>query len=91
MTNNNIIKKTNQVLEENGIYLSENLETYLDIDSLTFMSILVGIEEEFKINIPEKYLTDMATSISEMYDFIERVLDDPESKSDLSINEEFTM
>lgn len=87
MTDNNIINKTNQILEENGVYLSENLDTFLDIDSLTYMSILVGIEEKFKINIPEKYLINMPTSISEMYDFMEKILNDPESKSELSINE----
>lgn len=91
MVDNNIINKTNQVLDENGIYLSGNLDVDLDIDSLTYMSVLVGIEEAFKINIPEKYLINMPSSILEMYDFMEEVLNDPESKSEKSINEEFKM
>ena len=39
-------------LEENGIYIPDDL----DMDSITFISIAVCIEEKMQISIPDEYL-----------------------------------
>ena len=46
-----------QILEENGIYISEDLDADLDMDSITFISIIVCFENQLGIYIPDEYLT----------------------------------
>lgn len=43
-------------LEENGIYIPDDLDEELDMDSITFISIAVCIEEKMQISIPDEYL-----------------------------------
>lgn len=43
-------------LEENGIYIPDDLDEELDMDSITFISIAVYIEEKMQISIPDEYL-----------------------------------
>ncbi len=45
-----------KVLNENGIEV-ENANAILDFDSLTFISIIVCLEEELNIVIPDNLLT----------------------------------
>ena len=45
------------ILEQNGIFFYDDMEEILDLDSLTYVSILVELENEFQIDIPEQYLT----------------------------------
>ena len=45
------------ILEQNGIFFYDDMEEILDLDSLTYDSILVELENEFQIDIPEQYLT----------------------------------
>ena len=51
-------------------------QTEIVMDSITFISIIVALEEEFDIEIPDEYLllTEMNT-ISKMTDVISAVLD----------------
>lgn len=44
------------ILEENGIYIPDDLDEELDMDSITFISIIVCIEEKMQISIPDEYL-----------------------------------
>lgn len=82
MMDNLIIEKMNQILDENGIYLNEDVSSDIEVDSLTYMSIIVGIEDMFKISIPVKYLsTDMPSSILGFYDFVNRILQDADTIS----------
>lgn len=46
-----------RVLSENGVDVSLNdWEEELDLDSIQFVSIIVELETEFLIEIPDKYL-----------------------------------
>ena len=49
---NRIIK----ILEENGIYVSDDWDEELEFDSITFISTIVCLEEEFNIKIPDDFL-----------------------------------
>lgn len=44
------------VLEENGIYVSEDWDEELEFDSITFISTIVCLEEEFNIEMPDDFL-----------------------------------
>ena len=46
-----------KILDENGIYVSENQDEKLELDSITFISIIVCIENELGIEIPDDYLS----------------------------------
>lgn len=51
------LKKIINVFERVGIYVNENdFDNQLEIDSIEFVSLVVTIEEEFDIIIPEEYL-----------------------------------
>lgn len=46
------------IFENNGIIIDQSLETnlnYYDMDSITFVSIIVDIEREFNIVIPDEF------------------------------------
>ncbi len=46
------------IFENNGIIIDQSLETnlnYYDMDSITFVSIIVDIEREFSIVIPDEF------------------------------------
>lgn len=43
------------VLEQNGVYI-DNWEEELDFDSITFISTIVGLEQEFGIEVPDDML-----------------------------------
>lgn len=49
---NRIIK----ILEENGIYVSDDWDEELEFDSITFISTIVCLEDEFNIEIPDDFL-----------------------------------
>lgn len=53
----NINEILTRIFDEKGVYLSENDFTEeLVMDSITFISIVVAIEESFNIMIPDEYL-----------------------------------
>lgn len=55
-----IEKIIKQLLFENGIcFDDEDLKYVLQMDSLTYMSFLVGMEDKLNIVIPDKYLVDL--------------------------------
>ena len=45
-----------RILEENGIYVSDDWDEELEFDSITFISTIVCLEEEFNIEIPDDFL-----------------------------------
>ena len=51
----NIRQKIIKCIEENGIQISSdgNLD---ELESIKFISLIVSLEEEFKIEFPEEYL-----------------------------------
>ena len=44
------------ILEENGIYVSDDWDEELEFDSITFISTIVCLEEEFDIEVPDDFL-----------------------------------
>ena len=52
----NIKETVLTTLEENGIYIPDDFNEELDMDSITFISIIVCIEEKMQISIPDEYL-----------------------------------
>ena len=71
---------TVQVLEENGIYIDEEYkDDPLEMDSISFMSVMTGLEEAFNIYIPVKYINNPPKTFTEFLNFIENILNDPET------------
>lgn len=72
-------KLISEILDQNGIFLEEDMTMNLDMDSLTFISIIVGIESTFNIDIPEKFLIKKPVTYNDFYEFIYMILEDPET------------
>ena len=49
-------KKIIEILEDNGIYVSDDWDEELEFDSITFISTIVCLEEELNIEIPDNFL-----------------------------------
>lgn len=45
------------IMEENGIHISNNWEETLDLDSVTFILIILSIENILGYEIPYEYIT----------------------------------
>ena len=45
-----------EILEDNGIYVSDDWDEELEFDSITFISTIVCLEEELNIEIPDNFL-----------------------------------
>ena len=54
--NTQLQNKITKILEENGIYVSDDWDEKLEFDSITFISTIVCLEEEFNIEIPDDFL-----------------------------------
>lgn len=54
--NTQLQNKIIKILEENGIYVSDDWDEELEFDSITFISTIVCLEEEFNIEIPDDFL-----------------------------------
>ena len=65
-----------KVLAENGQYLYGTLDDEpIDIDSVTFISIVVGIENELGINVSDTLLTEYPNTYNEYVSFIEKAVE----------------
>lgn len=47
-----IREKVKTVLEQNGVYISDDWDEELEFDSITFISTIVGLEKEFSCEVP---------------------------------------
>lgn len=65
---NNLIK----TFERSGIYINvDDLDSQLQIDSIEFISLIVSIEEEYEIIIPDEYLIfDRLNTVRKFYELI---------------------
>ena len=71
-----IMKKVSKAFEDNGVSL-EYVEgdEVIEIDSLTYMSVVVCIEEELMIDIPVEFLAEMKNiSFNSMYSVVMRAM-----------------
>jgi phosphopantetheine attachment domain protein len=72
----NIKNELLNIITDLGIVVDEN-ETIQDIDSLTFVSLVVKIEEKFNITFPDEFLLlDMVKDISNLVIIIEQQLEE---------------
>jgi acyl carrier protein len=63
------------VMDQNGLIIdSDDLDSSLEVDSITFMSIIVGLEEEFGIVIPEGELVNIPQSYRQFIDMVLRIV-----------------
>lgn len=59
-----------EIMEQNGIFYDEEDDSTFEMDSLTFMSIIIDIEETFEIKIPEEVL---GINYEKYSDFVEKI------------------
>lgn len=57
-------------LDENDISMDSSLVDDLDIDSITYFEIIMELEDEFDIDIPDEAAEDMRT-VSDLVSYIE--------------------
>ena len=57
-------------LDENDISMDSSLVDDLDIDSITYYEIIMELEDEFDIDIPDEAAEDMRT-VSDLVSYIE--------------------
>ncbi len=57
-------------LDENDISMDSSLVDDLDIDSITYFEIIMELEDEFDIDIPDEAAEDMRT-VSDLVNYIE--------------------
>lgn len=74
MVDRNLEEKMKQIFAENGleIFAGEE-EAILDIDSLRLISLIVSVEDEFEIEIPDEYLSQAV--LGSFADFLKLVSD----------------
>lgn len=81
-----IENKIRKILDENGIYISDNPNENLDLDSITFISIIVCLENELEIEVPDDYLLiDKFMTFNNYVDNVKFILGMEEEKQ--TINE----
>lgn len=68
----NIKIRVIDIMEQNGIFYEEedDEDSAFEMDSLTFMSIIIDIEEAFEIKIPEEVL---GIDYKKYSDFVEKI------------------
>ena len=75
----NIEERLNRIISENGNDIaSNNINEKLDIDSITFVSLIVEIENEFDIEIPDDYL--LIEKLGTYSQFLDMIIDLLEKK-----------
>lgn len=52
-----IKEKVRNIVENNGIQVDEN-EEFLEMDSIAFVQVIIDLELEFAITIPDEFLRD---------------------------------
>mgnify|MGYP002675611205 FL=1 len=68
---NNIKGKLMKIFNDNGVVVISEDEI-IDVDSLIYISIIVEIEEEFEIVVPDEYLiTNQLTCLSEYIELVD--------------------
>lgn len=75
---NDITEKILSILRGMGINVEDNDSDFItenNIDSITFIEIILSIEEEFSILVPDEYLImEEANTVSKITDFVEKVI-----------------
>lgn len=70
-----IEKIIKQLLFENGIcFDDEDLKYVLQMDSLTYMSLLVGMEDALNIVISDEYLVDLPKTYQGLVDMVFEII-----------------
>jgi acyl carrier protein len=77
MDKNEIKKRMQQILVNNGFYSNENSADFLlDLDSLQYVSFIVDLERDFEIAIPDEYVNrDTVGTLTQFVDMIAGLLE----------------
>ncbi len=80
-TNIKIENTLTNIFEENGIFIDDKTILLSDYfpDSLTFVNIIIGIEEAFDIELPDEML--LIENLGTFDDLLERVSHEMERKA----------
>lgn len=72
---NEITKKINKVFAENGLLVDDCDELLINYipDSLSFINLVIGLEEEFDIELPDEFL--LIQNLGTTTNLVERFLD----------------
>lgn len=73
---NDVANKIISIMNDNGIYIDcyDDAESAFEMDSLTFLSTIVDIEENFKVNIPAEFLGNDFNTYSDFIKTIAEIL-----------------
>ncbi len=75
---NEITEKILQILKETNIHVDDidaDFITENNIDSITFIEIILSIEEMFSILVPDEYLImEKSNTVAKIAAFVEKVL-----------------
>ena len=81
--NTQYMNKIVEVLEQNGIYISDDWDEELEFDSITFISTIVCLEEAFDIDVPDDLLTlENFRTFKQYFNNIENIMLKTDSKSE---------
>ena len=90
MTRQEIEEKVWEILDNLGVVEKEGEKTVIhneEIDSIQLVSIIVEIEENFDVEVPDEYMnSDFLVSFDHIVDIVEELLNNPDavlSKSDV--------
>jgi len=71
-----IYENVKLILEENGIEINE-LDSIVNIDSISFISAIVDIEQVFHLEFPDEYLmNDLLNNVEDFVNIIKQLLAD---------------
>ncbi|MDD6261771.1 MAG: hypothetical protein PUA83_01620 [Clostridiales bacterium] len=85
--NIDIWEKVKKVFAENGIYSDEIMpDEYLDLDSLTLVSLLVCLENELDFVFPDEYLYEIPQTFRGLFQLVLNCIVSPNSNEKNTLN-----
>lgn len=73
MTKIDLRKPLLDVMQENGIYCSGQEKEPIEMDSLTYMSVLSTIEQELCVRIPDEMLLTPPESFEDFLEMVSKI------------------
>ena len=65
------LNRINTVLDQNGLFTNElESDTLLELDSLTLISIMISLENEFNISFPDDSLVEIPQTYQGLTQFV---------------------
>lgn len=77
---NSDIKK---ILDDNGVfYFSDEDEAPVEMDSITFISLIIGLEEQYGIDIPASNVIEPPGTYGKLVDYLAKIVYEEYSRDD---------